>query len=184
MLTRLTPRLQTKGASHNPLLQSTGSPQKPQPLGLNFLLLLQLLGCCFLLITDFRSRDPRVNYVFVSWAASPETRLFALLSARPSPPPVLTPLKATQEVVHVELLCGSAAFYCPVGLILSLRTSRVVRASDENGLLEHQLVFSRFAYASGNHQTEGPFCFYFPFGSPLSAVVCRTITSWFWGRMG
>lgn len=100
------------------------------------------------------------------------------------PRPVLTPLKATQEVVHVELLCGSAAFYCPVGLTLFFRKSRVVRASDENSFVEHQIVFSRFAYASGNHRTEGSFCFRFPFGSAVSAGVYRTITSWFLGRMG
>lgn len=128
----------------------------------------------------------RVNYVFVSWAASPETRFFFFLLLAPSlssAPSLLTPLKATQEVVQAELLCGSVAFYCPVGLILFLRKSRVARASDENGFLEHQLVFSRFAYASGNHRIEGSFCFYFPFGSPVSAIVYWTITSWFLGRM-
>lgn len=84
----------------------------------------------------------------------------------------------------MELLCGSAAFYYPVGLILFLRKRRVVRASDENGFLAHQLAFSRFAYAAGSLRTEGFFCLSFPFGAPVSAIVHRTITSWFLGRMG
>lgn len=171
-----------------PSPQSTGSLQKPQPLGLNFLLLLQLLGCCFLLITRFSEQGPEGELCFCKLSCISSNKAFCLapsLSSAPPPPrPVLTPLKATQEVVHVELLCGSAAFYCPVGLTLFFRKSRVVRASDENSFVEHQLVFSRFAYASGNHRTEGSFCFRFPFGSAVSAGVYRTITSWFLGRMG
>lgn len=106
-----------------PSPQSTGSLQKPQPLGLNFLLLLQLLGCCFLLITRFSEQGPEGELCFCKLSCISSNKAFCLapsLSSAPPPPPPPPPPPARPHPLEGHsggCTCGTFVWFC--SLLLS-----------------------------------------------------------------